>query len=609
MSGMVFAKRVGLGKLSVQVVSLPTRKTPMIKSIRMMLLTGLAATIALVTLLNWPLIAQAGTTATIIVVNTTDDEISPNGNCTLREAIQAANTHSVVDACTAGRADNTVIDLPAGTYTLTIPGAGEDDNASGDLDLKANITLHGIGAGPSRISGNRMDRVLDVHLGAKVLLLNVEIIHGKTVDGPPAGCDGSSPCPAENGGGILNAGTLILTGTTIAGNAAGSGGSCSSANTDCTGEPGGDGGGIFNLGTLVLHESMVLDNLAGSGGAYVSGTAASGGFGGGIYNAGILTVSNSTVTGNSTGAGGPELCTAPYCPAAPGGDGGGIYNLGVAALIGSTIFSNTTAGGGAPGGRGGDGGGIANQGKMTIMTSTLYDNRAGDGGACGGYRCGLDAGRGGGIANSGSLAMLNCTVSGNRTGNGADVISVFGAPGNGGNGGGIYNAGTLTLDNCTIADNAGGRGGSSLTSGPAGVDGVGGGLAVFASPGSVVHIKNTILAGNLVASGQNDCNGNILSDGYNLLQTVGHCTIGGETIGNLLGVDARLAPLADYGGLTLTYALHQDSLAVDAGSCTGIASQPIKVDQRGVPRPQFAACDIGAYEFRILEAYLPLVAR
>ena len=45
-------------------------------------------------------------------------------------------------------------------------------------------------------------------------------------------------------------------------------------------------------------------------------------------------------------------------------------------------------------------------------------------------------------------------------------------------------------------------------------------------------------------------------------------------------IDARLGPLADNGGLTMTHALLPDSPAVDAGTVTS------GTDQRGVPRPQ-----------------------
>lgn len=57
--------------------------------------------------------------STTITVNTFADDLAVNGNCTLREAIQSANTDSAVDACPAGSGADTIV-LAAGTYTLTI---------------------------------------------------------------------------------------------------------------------------------------------------------------------------------------------------------------------------------------------------------------------------------------------------------------------------------------------------------------------------------------------------------------------------------------------------------------------------------------------------------
>jgi len=36
--------------------------------------------------------------------------------------------------------------VPAGTYTLTIPGANEDANQTGDLDITSDLTINGAGA-------------------------------------------------------------------------------------------------------------------------------------------------------------------------------------------------------------------------------------------------------------------------------------------------------------------------------------------------------------------------------------------------------------------------------------------------------------------------------
>ena len=45
-----------------------------------------------------------------------------------------------------------VINLPAGTYTLTIGGTGEDAAATGDLDITSELTISGAGAGTTIVS-------------------------------------------------------------------------------------------------------------------------------------------------------------------------------------------------------------------------------------------------------------------------------------------------------------------------------------------------------------------------------------------------------------------------------------------------------------------------
>ena len=79
--------------------------------------------------------ASAAVAGVTITVTTTDDELNGDGDCSLREAIQAANTDSAVDSCPAGSDADTVV-LPAGTYTLT----------SGDLDVSSEITINGAAA-------------------------------------------------------------------------------------------------------------------------------------------------------------------------------------------------------------------------------------------------------------------------------------------------------------------------------------------------------------------------------------------------------------------------------------------------------------------------------
>lgn len=80
-------------------------------------------------------------------------------DCSLRGAIIAANANGV-------GADT--INLPAGTYTLTLAGINEDLGATGDLDITSNITIAGAGAASTIIqagttNANGIDRVFDLN--------------------------------------------------------------------------------------------------------------------------------------------------------------------------------------------------------------------------------------------------------------------------------------------------------------------------------------------------------------------------------------------------------------------------------------------------------------
>jgi CSLREA domain-containing protein len=68
------------------------------------------------------LVAQSGTVlAAAIVVDTFDDELNADGDCSLREAIQAVNTNLAFDRCTSGGRSSTIT-LPAGTCNLFATG-------------------------------------------------------------------------------------------------------------------------------------------------------------------------------------------------------------------------------------------------------------------------------------------------------------------------------------------------------------------------------------------------------------------------------------------------------------------------------------------------------
>ncbi|MEI2691259.1 MAG: CSLREA domain-containing protein [Anaerolineae bacterium] len=97
-----------------------------------------------------------------ITVNTTVDEFNTGPNCSLREAIQSANTTTNYGGCVLSGTQPFTINLPAGTFGLTRPGTFDDTNAIGDLDILASGTaLSGAGASLTIIQQNTSDRVID----------------------------------------------------------------------------------------------------------------------------------------------------------------------------------------------------------------------------------------------------------------------------------------------------------------------------------------------------------------------------------------------------------------------------------------------------------------
>jgi CSLREA domain-containing protein len=352
-----------------------------------------------------------------ITVNTTDDELNTDGDCSLREAIQAANTNAAVDACTTGSGADTIT-VPAGTYTLTIAGAGENANATGDLDITDSVTINGAGAGTTTIQAgtdatNGIDRVLQVLSGPTVSISDVTIANGK--------------CSGSDGGGIYNAGTLAMTNSTFSGN-----------RTEWPHR----GGGIFNDddGTLTVTNNTFSGNYGSSGimneGALtVTNSIFSGNSDGGIKNAGTLTVTNSTFSGNSADYGGGIA-----------NEGGSSTGEGRAVVMNSTFSGNSTMF---------RGGGIYNFfGTLTVTNSTFSGNSANEGGGIGNIHStmtvtnssfsGNSANDGGGIYSPGStLTVTNSTFSRN---------SALTYPGGGIR---IYK-GTLTLNNSILANTTSG---------------------------------------------------------------------------------------------------------------------------------------------------------
>lgn len=352
----------------------------------------------------------------------------------------------------------------------------------------------------------------------------------------------------DNGGGVYNVGTLTLVHSVVSGN--------TTTQSD-TSLLGGFGGGVYNAGTMTLRRSTIRGNTAAD-------------TGGGVYNAGTMTLRYSTVSGN----------TAPGFIG--GGFGGGLSNAGTMTLEYSTVHSNTAH----------SGGGVDNQrhspadphrGHLTVVRSTVRGNTAGE--------------AGGGVWNEGVLTLRQSTVRGNT----ADL----------GSGGGMSNLGILTVRLSTVSGNTAHSGGGmvngssatltleqSTVSGNTAAD-TGGGVQNF----NTLRLSRTIIAGNTAGASGADCDQFQLtvieSQGDNLTGVGTGCPSnpaqGDLTVDPTVVFAQVLGPLQDNGGPTRTHALLPGSPALDTvhpSWCGG-------PDQRGVPRPQGAGCDIGAFELEV----------
>lgn len=232
------------------------------------------------------------TQAATITVTTFADELNNDGDCSLREAIQAVNTRSSVDACPAGTGDDLIV-LSAGAYVLSIAGQNEDLNMTGDLDvfpwlsLGGTVTIQGAGVGATIIDGNELDRVFHLIKSDSTLILrDLTVRNGKLANAA--------------GAGILSLGALELRNVVIENNSAGTS-SSSVGGGFCIGCGAGTGSGVLENVVIRLNEAYrggaIFSNrpLTITATSIISNTAR---FGGAIENFGDLSLINSTVSGN-----------------------------------------------------------------------------------------------------------------------------------------------------------------------------------------------------------------------------------------------------------------------------------------------------------------------
>jgi len=114
---------------------------------------SLSARIALA-LIGWGMIIAAAS-ATTITVDTTSTDISDDGNCSIFEAVQAANTNLAVDECPAGQANETD-DIFINLFgTINLASATE-------LVVSEQLSIRGQSPGITRLSGGNQRKIFRI---------------------------------------------------------------------------------------------------------------------------------------------------------------------------------------------------------------------------------------------------------------------------------------------------------------------------------------------------------------------------------------------------------------------------------------------------------------
>ena len=252
------------------------------------------------------------------VVNNTADKRDANpgdglcdtgqGECTLRAAVQEANALEGSDS----------ISIPAGTYTFSLAGTGEDAAATGDLDITDNLSISGAGMGDTVIDADSLDRAFQALSGTLEL----------------------SDLTVQNG--LADPGGAVLVNTYAKMNRV-----AFSKNQSLSRESNGTGGAVYVSveASADITQSQFTDNVANFGGGAVASA-----------NASQFTINNSTFTSNNGGLG-----------------GGALYPNGISATITNSTFGQNIAD---------TGGAIhSNASSVTVSNSTFDRNEAANHGA------------------------------------------------------------------------------------------------------------------------------------------------------------------------------------------------------------------------------------
>jgi CSLREA domain-containing protein len=377
-------------------------------------------------------------------------------------------------------------------------------------------------------------RIMRVGAGITVALRNLTIRGGKT---------------DLAGGGLINYGTLTLTNCRVTDNESTKG-----------------GGGIDNHGPLTLSNSVVARNTGGGIANHndrtltLTNSTVTRNTGTGITdNSGSLVIRHSDITynaGTGIAKSRPDPVILDYVRVV-GNTGAGLSQM----FANTTVDHSTIA-------RNSGAGIDFTRGRVIVANSTIAGNSGG----------GI---RGSTVPRASILIQLtNSTVSGNSAAVGAGIYAEDY----------IYSSARVQLFNTTVAFNTATQSG--------------GGIAVIDTDDELaaVDMVNSIVARNSAPTAPD-----IRLSGDYSFASAGHTLIGdglgtgisndgGNLVGNVAPYTAPIDPLLELlnqnGGPTTTHALLAGSPAIDVGTAENCPA----TDQRGVPRPQGEACDMGSFE-------------
>jgi hypothetical protein len=311
---------------------------------------------------------------------TNPDDFSVNATCSLREAVQSINIGADFGGCIAtvvlnayGTADE--IDVPAGVYKLSRPGAGEDLNSTGDLDLRKAVKIVGAGDSPAgtEIDADNIDRVLDLPSVAGAVVVTVQSLtlsNGNAVAANGGGIrvsdlDGSikvQESTIESSDAGLKGGAIYFEGATTASTP------INVVDSELVGNSAADDGGAIQYGNSTSQAAIERSSLIGN---------TAGAEGGGLYLTALdlgpfpsVRIINSTFAGNSAVEGGGAV-----------GLGGGKQQV---FSQFSTYAGNTTPAAGQGGAFRTDTGGVTGDEVYLFATILAGNTAAGVPASCGG---------------------------------------------------------------------------------------------------------------------------------------------------------------------------------------------------------------------------------